>query len=78
MKILDRYIARQYATNIVSLYVILFAFVVTIDVAMNLDSFWRVAGGKASPEVRVAWPRDEVLALLSSVYDPPEPDPLWP
>ncbi|MCA9666762.1 MAG: DUF2515 family protein [Myxococcales bacterium] len=35
-------------------------------------------GGKASPEVQVAWPRDEVLALLSSIYDPPEPDPLWP
>ncbi len=37
MKILDRYVARQYLTNILSLYVILFAFVVTIDVAMNLD-----------------------------------------
>ena len=30
MKILDRYVARQYLTNILSLYVILFAFVVTI------------------------------------------------
>ena len=64
MKILDRYIARQYATNIVSLYVILFAFVVTIDVAMNLDSFWRVAGCKASPDGEMGTVRQFVLTVL--------------
>lgn len=44
ISILDRYIARQYLINIVALLVILFAFVVTIDVAINIDRFWRIAG----------------------------------
>lgn len=39
MKLLDRYIARQYLINIVALLVILFSFVVTIDVSLNFDRF---------------------------------------
>ena len=61
MKILDRYVARQYLTNILSLYVILFAFVVTIDVAMNLDHFWRMAGEKQSPAGEMGVVRQFVL-----------------
>lgn len=41
---IDRYIARQYLVNILALFVILFAFVVTIDVSLNLDRFWKIAG----------------------------------
>jgi len=39
MTILDRYIARQFLFNTVVLMLLLFAFVVTIDVALNLDRF---------------------------------------
>lgn len=39
MSTLDRYIARQYALNVVALLVLLFCFVVTVDVALNIDRF---------------------------------------
>ncbi len=39
MKILDRYIARQYLFNILALLLILFSFVVVIDVSLNMDRF---------------------------------------
>lgn len=43
MSILDRYIARQYLTNIILLFVVLFAFVVVIDFSLNFDEFVRSA-----------------------------------
>ena len=43
MSLLDRYIARSYLLNVVTLLVILFCFVVTIDVSVNLDRFSSVA-----------------------------------
>lgn len=43
MSLLDRYIARQFITNVVVLFVILFCFVVTVDVSINLDRFNKVA-----------------------------------
>ncbi len=43
MSLLDRYIARQYLLNIVVLLVILFSFVVAVDVSINLDKFADVA-----------------------------------
>src|SRR6188768_3238745 len=42
MSTLDRYIARQYVTNFLFLFVILFSFVVTIDLALNLHNFIKV------------------------------------
>lgn len=36
---LDRYIARQYLFNVLALMVLLFSFVVTVDVTLNLDRF---------------------------------------
>lgn len=36
---IDRYIARQYLFNVVALMVVLFSFVVTVDVTLNLDRF---------------------------------------
>lgn len=39
MKLLDRYIARQYLSNIIVLMVILTCFVVTIDFTLNIDRF---------------------------------------
>ena len=43
MRILDRYIARQYLINIAALLVILACFVVAIDVSLNLSRYWNVA-----------------------------------
>jgi lipopolysaccharide export system permease protein len=40
VKLLDRYIARQYLTNIAALLVILSCFVVAIDVSLNLSRYW--------------------------------------
>ncbi|MFG0286135.1 MAG: LptF/LptG family permease [Phycisphaerales bacterium JB039] len=50
MGLLDRYIARQYLFNIVALLVILFCFVVTVDVSLNLDRYLRVTDNTFSAE----------------------------
>lgn len=39
MKILDRYITRVFLVNVVTLYVVLFSFVVAVDVMVNLSRF---------------------------------------
>ncbi|MEM7754932.1 MAG: LptF/LptG family permease [Planctomycetota bacterium] len=43
MSLLDRYIARQYLTNVIVLLVILFCFVVAVDVSINLSRFAKIA-----------------------------------
>jgi lipopolysaccharide export system permease protein len=43
MNTLDRYIARQYLFNVFALLVILFSFVMVIDVSLNMDRFLRLA-----------------------------------
>jgi lipopolysaccharide export LptBFGC system permease protein LptF len=50
MNLLDRYIARQFLVNVLALFVILFCFVVTVDVSINLDKFNRVATKLAAQE----------------------------
>ncbi|MGD9691011.1 MAG: LptF/LptG family permease [Phycisphaerales bacterium] len=42
--IIDRYIARHYFTNIVLLLVLLFSFVIAVDVSINLSRFYKAAG----------------------------------
>jgi lipopolysaccharide export system permease protein len=50
MKIIDRYIARSYITNIVVLFIVLFGFVIATDVFVNLGRFTRQAAeGDAHP-----------------------------
>lgn len=39
MSLLDRYIARYYLLNVVTLLVILFSFIVCVDVAMNINRY---------------------------------------
>jgi lipopolysaccharide export system permease protein len=39
MNTLDRYIARQYLFNVSALLVVLFSFVVAVDVSLNIDKF---------------------------------------
>lgn len=58
MKLLDRYIARQYLTNILVLLVILCCFVVMIDVSLNIDRYWKVAVTNLAP----ADPSDDSIA----------------
>lgn len=42
MSTLDRYIARQYLMNVIALLVILFSFVLVIDIALNMGHFLRL------------------------------------
>jgi lipopolysaccharide export LptBFGC system permease protein LptF len=50
MSTLDRYIARQYFFNVMALLVLLFSFVMVVDVTLNIDRMFKVAaeyaGGK--------------------------------
>lgn len=66
MRILDRYIARQYLINILALLTILFSFVVTIDASINIDRFWDLAGetGAADGDERIGFVRQSVLTVL--------------
>lgn len=48
MNTVDRYIARLYALNIVALLVLVFSFVVAIDVFVNLGRYWGNAGERFS------------------------------
>ncbi|MBC7835008.1 MAG: LptF/LptG family permease [Phycisphaerales bacterium] len=43
MTTLDRYIARQYIFNVLALLILLFSFVVAVDVSLNLDRFIEAA-----------------------------------
>ena len=70
MSTLDRYVARQYLINVASLLLILFAFVVAIDVSLKFDEFWEIAGhrargGAAGPDAEsVSFLRRCVIAVL--------------
>lgn len=48
MKILDRYIARQYLVNAAALLVIIFSLVIAIDASWNIEAFYRNAGQAAA------------------------------
>ena len=43
MKTIDRYIARQYLLNIIALVIILFSFIIAIDLSLNFDKFMALA-----------------------------------
>lgn len=50
MKTLDRYIAGQFVFNVAALFVILFSFVVAVDVSLNIDQFLKAADEVARAE----------------------------
>lgn len=52
MKTLDRYIARQFVFNVAALFVILFSFVVAVDVSLNIDQFLKAADELAKADGR--------------------------
>ncbi len=66
MTILDRYIARLYLTNVITLFVILFSFVVVIDVSLNIDRFFKAAVilGTSSDGVEPGFFRRFIIAVL--------------
>ena len=67
MNTLDRYIARQYLFNTLALLVIMFSFVVAVDVALNLDKFLDSANRMMGPNGGGAVRRVVLATLL--VFD---------
>ena len=66
MSLLERYIARQFLTNVVLLFVILFSFIVVIDVSLNIDQFLDMAKrlGTQAGEQDPGTIRKSVLSVL--------------
>ena len=66
MSLIDRYIARQFLTNVVLLFVILFSFIVVIDVSLNIDQFLDMAKrlGTQAGEQDPGTIRKSVLSVL--------------
>lgn len=66
MSLLDRYIARQFLTNVVLLFVILFSFIVVIDVSLNIDQFLDMAKrlGAQGSDQEPGTIRQSVLSVL--------------
>jgi len=66
MNTLDRFIARQFAFNLLVLLVLLFSFVVTVDVTLNIDRFLDAADRtlKDSGEAEPGSVRRSLLTVL--------------
>ena len=66
MSLINRYIARQFLTNVVLLFVILFSFIVVIDVSLNIDQFLEMAKrlGTQTGEQDPGTIRKSVLSVL--------------
>lgn len=69
MSLLDRYIARQFLTNTLALFVILCAFVVVVDVIMNMDRFLRLAAELGARDGEPAEGIRRVLVALVLIAD---------
>jgi len=69
MSLLDRYIARQFLTNTLALFVILCAFVVVIDVIMNMDRFLRLAAVLGAQDETPAQGIRKVLVAVVLIAD---------
>jgi lipopolysaccharide export system permease protein len=64
---LDRYIVRQYLFNVVALLVLLLCFVVTVDVALNIDRFIETASKHTQGQDLTAVSR--ALLTVGLVFD---------
>ncbi|MEM1331619.1 MAG: LptF/LptG family permease [Planctomycetota bacterium] len=69
MSLLDRYIARLYAINVLTLIVIIFSFVVTIDVAFNVERYHDAARELLDAEGSGTGRIRETLATVMIVAD---------
>lgn len=69
MRTLDRYIARQYVINIVALILILFSFIIAIDLSLNFDKFMTLAAKRGmTPEGDPSTAR-KLLLTVFLVFD---------
>lgn len=69
MKTIDRYIARQYLLNIIALVVILFSFIIAIDLSLNFDKFMALAAMRGkTPEGDPSTAR-KLLLTIFLVFD---------
>ncbi len=64
MNLLDRYIARQYFINIVTLLVLLSCFVVAADFSINLEKYWNSSFLNEHPDVGFGVRRALITTLL--------------
>ncbi|MBS0190605.1 MAG: LptF/LptG family permease [Phycisphaerales bacterium] len=65
MSTLDRYIARQYLINIAALVVILFSFIIAIDLSLNFDKFVALAAKRGmTPEGDPSAVRKLILTIF--------------
>lgn len=69
MKILDRFIARQFLVNVVILLALLGAFVVAIDASLNADEFISAGRGLAATQGREPTPLRTAAVTLLLVVD---------
>ncbi len=69
MKLMDRYIARQFVLNTVALFVLLFGFVVTVDVFVNLRRFIRAAEQRLGGEGLDHGSIEVAVATAVNVFD---------
>lgn len=67
--ILDRYIARQYLTNILALLIIVSCFVVAVDVSLNLNRYWKVAVDWSAATPDADSPLRRVLLTVILILD---------
>jgi len=69
VKTIDRYIARQYLLNIIALVVILFSFIIAIDLSLNFDKFMVLAAKRGmTPEGDPSTAR-KLLLTIFLVFD---------
>ncbi|MBL8887674.1 MAG: LptF/LptG family permease [Phycisphaerales bacterium] len=69
MKTIDRYIARQYLLNIIALVIILFSFIIAIDLSLNFDKFMALATKRGmTPEGDPSTAR-KLLLTIFLVFD---------
>jgi len=64
--LLDRYVARQYLINVVVLLIILFTFVIGVDVAVNIDRIWGRAGQILAERGESSSSRQLVLSITGA------------
>jgi len=69
VKTIDRYIARQYLLNIIALVIILFSFIIAIDLSLNFDKFMALATKRGmTPEGDPSTAR-KLLLTIFLVFD---------
>lgn len=69
MKTLGRYIAGQFLFNVAALFLILFSFVVAVDVSLNIDQFLKAADGLARSEGRTLTGLARGLSAAWIIFD---------